>query len=42
MVCEGRALHGREPGVRAAFVSTNSITQGEQVGALWGWMLARA
>jgi len=22
-----------------AFVSTNSITQGEQVGALWNWML---
>ncbi len=27
--------------VRAAFVSTNSITQGEQVGILWGEMLAR-
>jgi len=27
--------------MRAAFVSTNSITQGEQVGALWGWMLAQ-
>jgi hypothetical protein len=25
----------------AAFVSTNSITQGEQVGVLWGWMLAQ-
>lgn len=24
---------------RAAFVSTNSICQGEQVSALWGWML---
>lgn len=24
-----------------AFVSTNSIVQGEQVGILWGWMLAR-
>jgi len=23
-----------------AFVSTNSITQGEQVGALWSWMMA--
>ena len=23
---------------RAAFVSTNSITQGEQVGVLWGWL----
>ncbi len=27
--------------VRVAFVSTNSITQGEQVGILWGEMLAR-
>ncbi len=26
---------------RAAFVSTNSITQGEQVGVLWSWMLAQ-
>ena len=26
---------------RCAFVSTNSITQGEQVGALWGWLLAQ-
>ncbi len=25
---------------RMAFVSTNSITQGEQVGVLWGWLLA--
>jgi hypothetical protein len=25
--------------IEAAFVSTNSITQGEQVGVLWGWML---
>ncbi|MDP1648703.1 MAG: hypothetical protein Q8M01_10965 [Rubrivivax sp.] len=25
--------------VRCAFVSTNSITQGEQVGVLWRWML---
>ncbi len=30
-----------EIGTRAAFVSTNSICQGEQVGALWGWLLAR-
>lgn len=29
------------PALRAAFVSTNSITQGEQVGALWGWLLAQ-
>ncbi|MDX9751575.1 MAG: class I SAM-dependent DNA methyltransferase [Flavobacteriales bacterium] len=25
---------------RCAFVATNSITQGEQVGELWGWMLS--
>ena len=30
-----------ETTIRAAFVSTNSITQGEQVGVLWGWMLAQ-
>lgn len=27
--------------IRCAFVSTNSITQGEQVGVLWGWMLSQ-
>jgi hypothetical protein len=27
--------------VRCAFVSTNSITQGEQVGVLWSWLLAQ-
>ena len=27
--------------IRCAFVSTNSITQGEQVGVLWGWLLAQ-
>lgn len=27
--------------IRCAFVSTNSITQGEQVGVLWGHMLAK-
>lgn len=27
------------PAVRTALVSTNSITQGEQVGVLWGWLL---
>jgi len=27
--------------IRCAFVSTNSISQGEQVGVLWGWLLAR-
>ena len=29
------------PGIRVGFVSTNSITQGEQVGVLWQWMLAQ-
>lgn len=29
------------PAIRAAFVSTNSITQGEQVGALWPDLFAR-
>ena len=29
------------PAVRVAFVSTNSISQGEQVGVLWSWMLAQ-
>jgi hypothetical protein len=32
---------GGEGAPRAAFVSTNSITQGEQVGVLWSWMLAK-
>jgi len=27
--------------IRCAYVSTNSITQGEQVGVLWGYMLSR-
>lgn len=27
--------------IQTAFVSTNSITQGEQVGVLWGWMLGQ-
>ncbi|TAJ77233.1 MAG: class I SAM-dependent DNA methyltransferase [Gallionellaceae bacterium] len=37
-------LGGREgfaSGIRCAFVSTNSITQGEQAGVLWGWLLAQ-
>jgi hypothetical protein len=36
-------LRSVEPqdGPRVAFVSTNSITQGEQVGVLWAWMLAQ-
>ncbi len=38
---EGRGEGQRRPATRAAFVSTNSITQGEQVGVLWGPMLAQ-
>jgi hypothetical protein len=36
-------LFGRRsnPEMRVAFVSTNSICQGEQVGVLWDWMLAQ-
>jgi hypothetical protein len=30
-----------EASPRCAFVSTNSITQGEQVGILWSWLLAQ-
>src|SRR3546814_15411552 len=29
------------PAIKAAFVSTNSISQGEQVGILWSDLLAR-
>ena len=33
---------GTEPApIRCAFVSTNSITQGEQVGVLWSWLLGQ-
>jgi hypothetical protein len=32
---------GGEGNTRCAFVSTNSITQGEQAGVLWGWLLAQ-
>ncbi len=31
----------KNPALRVAFVSTNSICQGEQVGVLWQWMLER-
>lgn len=31
----------RNPAISSAFVSTNSITQGEQVGALWPGLLSR-
>jgi len=36
-----KAANYMQPVTRAAFVSTNSICQGEQVGVLWGWLLAR-
>ncbi len=40
-----RPLAGEGSGERArtrcAFVSTNSISQGEQVGVLWGWLLSK-
>ncbi|ALK89256.1 DNA methyltransferase [Limnohabitans sp. 63ED37-2] len=39
-VKSARYMHGA-PACRSAFVSTNSITQGEQVGVLWGWMLSQ-
>lgn len=32
---------GKRAAPRCAFVSTNSIVQGEQVGVLWGWLLAQ-
>jgi hypothetical protein len=31
----------KDTNIKVAFVSTNSITQGEQVGVLWNWMLAQ-
>jgi hypothetical protein len=31
--------HADREKIKVAFVSTNSICQGEQVGVLWGWML---
>jgi hypothetical protein len=38
--CAARYLQGQER-IRCAFVSTNSICQGEQVGTLWAWLLER-
>jgi hypothetical protein len=32
-------IHGSK--IHCAFVSTNSVAQGEQVGVLWGWLLSR-
>lgn len=39
-LAEAQDLAEREK-IKVAFVSTNSICQGEQVGLLWGWMLAQ-
>ncbi len=36
-----RSADAQHAAPRCAFVSTNSITQGEQVGVLWGWLLAQ-
>jgi len=36
---EGLPVENANPAIRVGFVSTNSITQGEQVGVLWEWML---
>jgi hypothetical protein len=38
---EGRGGGEAAVKTRCAFVSTNSITQGEQVGVLWDWLLAQ-
>jgi len=38
---QGPSTGSGRTGIRCAFVSTNSITQGEQVGVLWGWLLAQ-
>ena len=35
------ARYVHDTNIRCAFVSTNSISQGEQVGVLWGWLLAQ-
>ena len=34
-------LNQSDPETRCAFVATNSITQGEQVGVLWSWMISQ-
>ncbi len=36
-----KAARFLNPTAKAALVSTNSITQGEQVGLLWAWMLSQ-
>jgi hypothetical protein len=38
---QGEGVNTDKSSPRCAFVSTNSITQGEQVGVLWGWLLAQ-
>lgn len=34
-------LLGKNPSIECAFVSTNSICQGEQVAPLWGWLFSQ-
>ncbi len=34
-------IMAKTPNIRTAFVSTNSICQGEQVGILWGWIFSQ-
>lgn len=42
MFIDGAEIEARaRRAVKCAFVSTNSITQGEQVGVLWSWLLAQ-
>lgn len=36
-----KAARYASPTTRCAFVSTNSIVQGEQISPLWGWMLSQ-
>lgn len=36
-----KAVQYATPSTECAFVSTNSITQGEQVGILWSWLLGQ-
>jgi hypothetical protein len=41
LAAEGWGEGATDPAIRCAFVSTNSITQGEQVGVLWSWLIAQ-
>ena len=41
LVSEGGRVYPGSISIKVAFVSTNSITQGEQVGVLWPDLLSR-